>query len=57
MVRNDSGTRPPDCDARHLSKPKMRNVTVLNAANQMAANESGIFKRVLVLTFRFQIGV
>lgn len=45
IARNNSGTRVPEREARHLSKPNVRNVTALNAANQMAANESDIFKR------------
>jgi hypothetical protein len=53
----DSDTRQPDRCALHLSNPNTRNVAALNAANQMAANESWIFKRGLVLAFYFQIGV
>ena len=50
-------TRQPERCALHLSNPNTRNVAALNAANQMAANESWIFKRGLVLAFYFQIGV
>jgi hypothetical protein len=53
----DSDTRQPDRCALHLSNPNTRNVAALNAANQMAANESGFFKRGLILAFCFQIGV
>ncbi len=41
----NSETRCPERPARHLSNPNVRNVTALNAANQMAANESETFKR------------
>ena len=57
ITRMDSDTRQPDRCALHLSNPNTRNVAALNAANQMAANESWIFKRGLVLAFYFQIGV
>src|ERR1022692_4107582 len=46
ITRMDSDTRQPDRCALHLSNPNTRNVAALNAANQMAANESGIFKHI-----------
>ena len=55
ITRTDSATRQPDRCALHLSNPKTRNAAALNAANQMAANESGIFKRGLILAFCFQM--
>ena len=57
ITRMDSDTRQPERRALHLSNPNTRNVAALNAANQMAANESGIFKCGLVLAFYLQIGV
>ena len=55
ITRTDSDTRQPDRCALHLSNPNTRNAAALNAANQMAANESGIFKRGLILAFCFQM--
>jgi hypothetical protein len=57
ITRMDSDTRQPERCALHLSNPNTRNVAALNAANQMAANESGIFNCGLVLAFYLQIGV
>ena len=45
ITRIDSETRQPERCALRLSNPNTRNVAALNAANQMAANESGIFKQ------------
>jgi hypothetical protein len=57
ITRMDSDTRQPERCALHLSNPNTKNAAAFNAVNQMAANESGIFKRGLVLAFYFQIGV
>jgi hypothetical protein len=57
ITRMDSDTRQPERWARHLSNPNTRNVAALNAASQMAANVSKLFKRGLVLAFHLQIGV
>ena len=57
ITRIDSDTRQPERCALHLSNPNTRKLAALNAANQMAADESGFFKRGLVLAFCFQIGV
>ena len=57
ITRIDSDTRQPERCALHLSNPNTRNVAALNAANQMAANESEILKRGHILPFCFQIGV
>src|ERR1017187_6063360 len=50
ITRIDSDTRQPDRCALHLSNPNTRNVAALIGANQMAANESWIFKRGLVFS-------
>src|ERR1035438_2447595 len=45
MAKVDSGTRLPDREARHLSKPNAKNVTTLNEANQTKAMLSPVLTR------------